>query len=229
MTCANTIDVALATCNGAAFLWEQLDSLKRQALPPDHVVVSDDGSTDNTLEVVEDFRRRAPCRVGVIFGEGRLGPMNTFLRASRAFATEFVAFCDRDDIWMPRKIEVAVGHLFSGISALIHSTRQFSTAGTAPQPPVLLPNRRLDGLDLAPHRMFFGMSMIVRRALLEQGEGLKRAWEKRFEPDAWLIHRRAPLGGLRLSDTTNAASGTDTVRGSGVSCFGTATGECAPI
>jgi hypothetical protein len=176
-----TIGVALATCNGAAFLQEQLDSLRRQTRPPDHIVVSDDASTDDTLALVEQFRRSASCRVDVIAGTARLGPLGNFMRAASACATDFVAFCDQDDVWAPRKIEVAARWLSADISALIHSTDHFSAEDSLRQPPVRVPDRRLDGLGLAPNRVFFGMSMVVRTSLLEWGEGLKAAWEERFD------------------------------------------------
>jgi len=176
-----TVGIALATCNGAAFLQEQLDSLRRQTRLPDHIVVSDDASTDDTLELVEQFRRSAPCRVDVIPGAARLGPMDNFMRAVRACATDFVAFCDQDDVWSPRKIEVAARYLSTDTGALIHSTDQFSAAESSGHPPVRVPDRQLDGLGLAPNRVFFGMSMIVRKSLLEAGEGLKATWETRFD------------------------------------------------
>ena len=50
------ISVAMATYNGARFITEQLDSIRLQSLPVDQVILRDDGSSDQTLEIVRDLR-----------------------------------------------------------------------------------------------------------------------------------------------------------------------------
>jgi glycosyltransferase involved in cell wall biosynthesis len=57
------VSIALATYNGARWLRDQLESLACQTLLPCEVVVSDDQSTDRTLEVVEQFSASAPFPV----------------------------------------------------------------------------------------------------------------------------------------------------------------------
>ena len=53
-----TLSVVIATFNGARFLREQLDSIYTQTHLPDEVVVSDDGSTDETLTILEEYKQR---------------------------------------------------------------------------------------------------------------------------------------------------------------------------
>ena len=62
------ISVALATYNGEKYLPDQLDSLLRQALLPAELVVGDDGSTDRTLDILEDFASKAKCDFITIAG-----------------------------------------------------------------------------------------------------------------------------------------------------------------
>ena len=76
------VAVLMATFNGAAHLAAQLDSFAGQSLPPRWLVVSDDGSTDATLEILADFASRHPAiSVTVLHGprrgaaEGREGPL----------------------------------------------------------------------------------------------------------------------------------------------------------
>ena len=57
------ISIALATYNGERFLQEQLDSFVSQTRTPDELVVSDDGSTDHTIEIIERFAKEAPFSV----------------------------------------------------------------------------------------------------------------------------------------------------------------------
>ena len=98
------ISVALATYNGARHLREQLDSLARQTLRPGELVVRDDGSTDDTLAIVEDFARTAPFPVRAQRNAVNLGWGPNFLSAALACRGEVVAFCDQDDLWQPAKL-----------------------------------------------------------------------------------------------------------------------------
>jgi glycosyltransferase involved in cell wall biosynthesis len=98
------ISVAMATFNGERFLREQLDSLSQQELLPYELVVGDDGSTDNTLEVIEDFAARAPFPVHIASNPKNLGFGDNFLTAARRCAGDWIAFCDQDDVWLPNKL-----------------------------------------------------------------------------------------------------------------------------
>ena len=64
------ISVAMAACNGERYLPEQLDSILKQLLPEDEIVVSCDPSTDGTMQVLEEYCRR-DSRVRVVPGPGK--------------------------------------------------------------------------------------------------------------------------------------------------------------
>lgn len=99
-----TISIALATFNGGAYLQEQLESLASQELYPFELVVSDDGSNDQTIELVKNFKRVAPFQVTLLQNCKRLGYGLNFLRAASVCAGDYIAFCDQDDVWLPQKI-----------------------------------------------------------------------------------------------------------------------------
>ena len=72
----------MCTCNGAAYLGEQLDSLRAQTLPPYELVVQDDGSTDGTPDLLRDYQRRHPdLRIRLFANPARLGYNRNFLTA----------------------------------------------------------------------------------------------------------------------------------------------------
>jgi hypothetical protein len=98
------ISIAMATYNGAKYLQEQLDSLKSQSLRPYELVVCDDGSSDETLGLVQGFADTAPFRVRIFENETNLGFADNFLKAARLCEGEWVAFCDQDDVWLPNKL-----------------------------------------------------------------------------------------------------------------------------
>src|SRR5213080_381833 len=99
-----TLSVALCTYNGAAYLGEQLDSIVAQSRPPDELVVCDDGSTDETVEVLETFLAEAPFPVRLQRNEANLGFVKNFEQAISLCTGDFVALSDQDDVWMPGKL-----------------------------------------------------------------------------------------------------------------------------
>jgi glycosyltransferase involved in cell wall biosynthesis len=98
------ISVVLCTYNGERYLREQLDSVFSQTLRADEVLVSDDGSTDSTWAILEDYAARYPemrlCRHGAPHGVNA-----NFYSALREATGDLLVIGDQDDIWLPRKIE----------------------------------------------------------------------------------------------------------------------------
>jgi len=99
------ISVAMATYNGADFLEEQLLSLTSQTILPHELWVTDDGSSDETLDILENFFKYAPFQVRVIQNHKRLGYGRNFLKAASLCGSNYVAFCDQDDVWHENKLE----------------------------------------------------------------------------------------------------------------------------
>lgn len=107
----SAVSVALCTYNGARYLQQQLDSLLAQELLPAELVVGDDGSTDDTLGILERFAAQAPFPVRVTRNAINLGFGENFLQAADRCRYEYIAFCDQDDVWSPRKLAAAVAGL----------------------------------------------------------------------------------------------------------------------
>jgi glycosyltransferase involved in cell wall biosynthesis len=99
------ISVAMCTYNGARFLSEQLDSIAAQTRPPDEIVVCDDGSSDESADVVKAFAHRAPFAVRLEVNAKNLGSTKNFEKAIGLCQGEIIALADQDDVWHPRKLE----------------------------------------------------------------------------------------------------------------------------
>ncbi len=99
------ISVAMATYNGERFLREQLDSLYGQTMIPDEIVVSDDGSTDNTLKILASYHEKYGLKY--IVHDKKIGVNKNFEVAIRACSGDYIAICDQDDIWFPEKIQIS--------------------------------------------------------------------------------------------------------------------------
>ncbi len=123
------IAVLLSTCNGAGYLVPLLESIQDQSCPHWDLWVRDDGSTDGTVEILEEFAGRLAqktqtgtgSRMHVIRGEN-IGIVRSFFhllgQAGDAYAG--YSFCDQDDVWLPEKLERAVRVLKRDVPFLYH-------------------------------------------------------------------------------------------------------------
>lgn len=103
------IIILLATRNGAEFLQSQLDSFRVQTYAHWELLVSDDGSTDATIEIVKRFAGSVPQRVVIVPGPQK-GFWQNFvaLVRSESLDGDLFAYSDQDDIWFPEKLAKAV-------------------------------------------------------------------------------------------------------------------------
>ncbi len=102
------VSVCIATYNGAHFIGEQVQSVLKQLSAEDEIVISDDGSTDRTLQIIEEFR---DSRIKIFRNQHRGGPIYNFERAMQKAANQYIFLADQDDIWMEDKIEICKAYL----------------------------------------------------------------------------------------------------------------------
>jgi len=94
----------MCTYNGGAYLSGQLASFVEQTQRPDELIACDDGSTDNTLQVLDQFSKEAPFPVKVYRNQQRLGSTKNFEKALSLCSGDFIFLSDQDDVWMPQKV-----------------------------------------------------------------------------------------------------------------------------
>lgn len=99
------ISIALATYNGSKFLQKQLNSILNQSMDDFEVVICDDSSSDNTMDILQDYANN-DSRIKVYQNETNLGFKKNFERILSLCKGEFIAFCDQDDIWEPNHLEI---------------------------------------------------------------------------------------------------------------------------
>lgn len=111
----------MCTYNGASYLEEQLASFSRQTRLPDELVVCDDCSQDETVEVIKAFASDAPFPVRIHVNETNLGTLKNFDNAINACQGDLILLSDQDDVWLPEKLrmfeeafqkDIAVGLVF---------------------------------------------------------------------------------------------------------------------
>ncbi|WP_071393485.1 glycosyltransferase family 2 protein [Bacillus tuaregi] len=96
------ISVCLATYNGAAFIIRQLDSVIKQLKDTDEVIVVDDCSTDDTVDLIKNTYGN---RVEVHVNQHNMGAIRNFEKAILLSQGDVVFLCDQDDIWEDNKVE----------------------------------------------------------------------------------------------------------------------------
>lgn len=99
------IRVVLTTFNGDQWLPVLLESIARQTVAPDEILVFDDRSTDGTLEVLEAFVASHPGQVTVTRRPATLGASANFVDAIEGVTGGVVVLCDQDDVWCSDRIE----------------------------------------------------------------------------------------------------------------------------
>ncbi len=110
------ISVAMATYNGEKYIKEQLDSILKQLNANDEVIISDDGSTDNTLEIINSYN---DSRIKVFDGPHK-GVKQNFANAINYCTGKYIFLSDQDDVWMDNKVEKVLETMEEGYNCVLH-------------------------------------------------------------------------------------------------------------
>lgn len=117
------ITIVMASYNGARYLPAQLDSILAQSWTDWRLIVSDDGSTDGTRQVVADHAARTAGKISLIEGPTR-GATANFLHLIRQVDPQgWIAFSDQDDVWKTDKLARAAAHLARQNGPAIYAAR----------------------------------------------------------------------------------------------------------
>lgn len=202
-----SISVALATYNGERFVEEQLRSILAQDPRPTEIVVADDGSTDDTLEIVARIAAEVPGVVRVLEPGARLGVAANFARAIAACTGELIALSDQDDVWhssrltgLSRALDEQPGRL------LVHSDARIVDARGVPSGATLFGLLEIAEADLLAEEAGDGFDVLLRRNLVTGATTLLRTELREaalpippgWLHDEWLAVIAAATGGVSV-------------------------------
>ncbi|HEU0118548.1 MAG TPA: glycosyltransferase family 2 protein [Alphaproteobacteria bacterium] len=204
----SSISIAMATYNGGRFIGEQLESLAAQTVKPAELVITDDSSTDNTLEVVRAFAAKAPFPVRIEKNEDRLGYRGNFMRAANLCNSDIIAFCDQDDVWRPHKLEKMLKLLeqpdvllaFHDALAVTQSLEVLSPLGIQSAPSHLNPHQ-----TISPWWYGLGFTLVFKRSLLDYTQFWPLSADffkpqEREAHDQWFYFLASCLGSITYDD-----------------------------
>lgn len=198
-TLDNKIAILMATYNGGNFLIEQIDSLFAQTYKEWELYIRDDGSSDNTMDILKDFESKHDNIHIIKDNLGGLGSRDQFLHLMDIVDADYYMFCDQDDVWFKNKIELTFSKLkevekvHSGKGILIGSDS--SMCG----PNLEIVNRSCwDHLRIDPHKFLnyqgicvypfvHGASMIFNKKLKEVIPALPKGLPKNRPMYDWWI------------------------------------------
>lgn len=173
------ISVVMCTFNGEKFLQEQMNSILKQDYPLHEIIVQDDGSTDGTWALLEDYHSKHPALVKIFRNEERLGFNRNFHTAMLRATGDFIAISDQDDIWYRQKVRRQVEEI--GTCDLCFSAYDRDAVFSEKMQQHIVP--RGDSTGLLFFNIIPGHSMMLRTDFVRRGD----VWRDDFYYDWWFL------------------------------------------
>lgn len=175
------ISVCMATHNGEKYIKEQIDSILPQLSFDDELIISDDASTDKTIEFIQQLN---DPRIKLIYhtpvkGSPFLKATKNFENALRCAKGEYIFLADQDDVWKANKVEVLVDNLRK-YSCVKH---RYSLLPNCIKKDNLWKKQRRTFIGNILYLPYHGCCMALRRDLLEKVLPIPQGI---FMHDAWI-------------------------------------------
>lgn len=184
------ISVVVALYNGEKYIVSQLESLKKQSVKPDEVILVDDRSKDSTIKIVHEYiiNNGLENCWHLYINEKNKGHAKNFIEGVGYTTGDIVLFCDQDDIWNSDKIEKLVNVFYNHEDAYLVVgdviTFDDETGKILKEKKILDGN--LEKITFGSHNIFFqylGSSMCFKKKYFEQ---IQSYWVAGWLHDEWL-------------------------------------------
>jgi glycosyltransferase involved in cell wall biosynthesis len=190
------VSVVLGTYNGEKYLEEQIFSILRQTYAPVELILTDDGSTDRTPEILEEFAGKY-ANVHAYFSEANLGLTRNFERGVRYAQGQYIAFADQDDLWLPEKIrrlaEQIGDHMLAYADSAYVNAEGHLMGKKLSDYRHMISGSNLYALDPDSGIWVAAHAMLFRRELLD----LALPFPSYLNHDTWLAYIAMLKGGIR--------------------------------
>lgn len=186
------IDILLPTYNGSMYLADQLHSLFNQTKQNFRLIIRDDESTDDTKQIIAEWRDRYPTRIACVAATQNVGVVKSISTLLGHSTAPYVMLCDQDDVWLPTKIADTLDHMRKLESyhsqahpILVHSDLQVVDESLSPISPSYWEHTRIDPYRggtlnrLLVQNCVTGCTAMLNRALVDQVGAL---------PDCCVMH-----------------------------------------
>lgn len=191
----------MATYNGADYVVEQIKSIQNQTYSDFNIIISDDNSTDNTVEIITNMAK-ADSRIKININRGSSGVVGNFNNALNLVTADYIMFSDQDDYWLQDKIEMMLGILennannqpalaFSDLTVVDSNLNIISRSYYSSNK--LNPMNNMDVRFLRWKSTCYGCTVIMNKKLLDL-VGLVPDYASMH--DHWFAYKSATLGAI---------------------------------
>jgi glycosyltransferase involved in cell wall biosynthesis len=105
-----TLSVVMCTYNGEKYIKEQIESILKQTVPVDEIIICDDNSNDKTVQMIEEIQQTLPNKIKIFKNPINLGSNKNFEKAITFCTGDYIFLSDQDDLWKKNKVEKIINY-----------------------------------------------------------------------------------------------------------------------
>ncbi|KFI68323.1 Glycosyl transferase family 2 [Bifidobacterium magnum] len=189
----DTVDILLASYNGADYIAAQIQSIQRQDYKNWRLLISDDCSSDDTLNIIKKYSEDDDRIVIVSSGKKFGSACSNFISMLKYAKNKFVFFCDQDDVWLPDKISSFIAKAQENnsdkplllYSDLIVTDESLNEISPSYYDYMKIDYAQTDLNQLLAQNVVTGCAMMVNQALIQLVRG--RIDPKRIVMHDWML------------------------------------------
>jgi glycosyltransferase involved in cell wall biosynthesis len=202
------IHILLSTYNGEKYLKAQLDSIFEQTYKNFVLFIRDDGSSDHTVEIIQNYRKQndfIASRIRFVKGKNVGWQRSFWLLLEQSKGAKYYAFCDQDDVWLPQKLEAAIDMLEKedNIKPILYYANysycdeKLNMLHEAPKPKMPLTFR-----NVMLYTPAFGFAIVINESL--RHKALETSDKTGLAHDGWVQKIAAALGIIIFDEKSRA-------------------------
>jgi glycosyltransferase involved in cell wall biosynthesis len=202
--CSSTdkISVVCPTFNCESYIERTLDTLLSQIVIPEEVIFSDDGSQDNTVNIIEKYRSRY-VKAGIklkVLQNPHEGPGAARNHGISSTSQTWIAFIDADDTWKPEKLKriKQIIKEFQGVNCILHWEEYIRTNGntTTLEHGNNYDNNFSNSEQLYRNNFLSTSAVVFRRSILLEYGGFDETLPNGQDYDLWL--KLSPVMNIKI-------------------------------
>lgn len=160
------VSVVMTTYNGELYIEKQISSILKNLRKEDEFIISDDGSTDKTLQIIKE-KQKNDKRIRLIKGPQK-GPKQNFESAIKCASKDIIVLSDQDDIWEDNKIEkiIETFEMDSKIMLVTHNAKLIDSKDKEIKEPLFVSRNSRPGILKNIYKnAYYGCCMAFRKEL----------------------------------------------------------------